>query len=168
MSRQSAAVGTAIFFVLAPGTVAGLLPYAITRWQLAPMPESYAVARIIGALCVVAGLALVIEAFVRFAIEGRGTPAPPLPTEELVVKGTYRYTRNPMYVAVTAIILGQVLIFASGPLLIYGAIVALAFHLFVVFYEEPTLARTYGAGYERYRAAVPRWIPRLPPHPYRT
>ncbi len=161
MSRQNDAIGTAIFFVLAPGTVAGLLPYAITRWHVAPMPPAYLPVRILGGLLIAAGLVLIVENFARFALEGRGTPAPPMPTEKLVVRGAYRYVRNPMYVAVIAIILGQVLLFASWPLLIYAAVIGLAFHLFVVFYEEPTLARTYGEEYEQYRSAVPRWIPRV-------
>jgi protein-S-isoprenylcysteine O-methyltransferase Ste14 len=168
MSRQTAAIGTILFFFLAPGTVAGLLPFAITRRQLTEMPPAYLPVRIAGGLLIAAGLALIVENFARFALEGRGTPAPPMPTEKLVLRGAYRYVRNPMYVAVLAIILGQMLLFASWPLLIYAVVIALAFHLFVVFYEEPTLARTYGAEYERYRASVPRWIPRLPLQPFRT
>jgi protein-S-isoprenylcysteine O-methyltransferase Ste14 len=167
MSRQTATIGTIVFFFAAPGTVAGLLPYAITRWRLPPMPPPYLAVRIAGGLLIVGGLALIVENFARFALEGRGTPAPPRPTETLVVRGAYRYTRNPMYVAVLSIILGQVLFFASLPLLIYAGAVALAFHLFVLFYEEPTLARTYGEEYERYCAAVPRWIPRFPSQPPR-
>jgi protein-S-isoprenylcysteine O-methyltransferase Ste14 len=168
MSRQSAAIGTIVFFFIAPGTVAGLLPLAITRWQMFPMPPAYQPVRFAGGLLFVAGLALLVENFARFALEGRGTPAPPMPTEKLVVRGAYRFVRNPMYVGVLAIILGQVLLFANWPLLIYAAVIALAFHLFVVFYEEPTLAETHGAEYERYRSAVPRWIPRLPLQPFRT
>ena len=168
MSRQSAAIGTAIFFFVAPGIVAGLIPYLITFWQFEEMPPTYGIVRGIGVVLIAAGLAMLIESFVRFAVEGRGTPAPPAPTEQLVVRGAYRYVRNPMYVAVAAIILGQVLLFANWLLLIYAALVVLAFHLFVVFYEEPTLARTYGAAYDKYRAAVPRWFPHIPRNPYRT
>lgn len=162
MSRQSAAIGTVIFFFIAPGIVAGLIPYLMTSWRIEPMPAAYGIVRLIGVVLIAAGLAMLIESFVRFAVEGRGTPAPPAPTEELVVRGAYRYVRNPMYVGVSAIIVGQVLLFANWGLLIYAAIIALAFHLFVVFYEEPTLARTHGASYERYRAMVPRWIPHIP------
>jgi protein-S-isoprenylcysteine O-methyltransferase Ste14 len=154
-----------LFFLLAPGTIAGLLPYAITRWRIEAMPSGYAPVRILAVLPLIAGLVLLLESFARFVVEGRGTPAPPMPTETLVVKGAYRFVRNPMYVAVTAVILGQVLLFASLPLLAYAAVVGIAFHLFVLIYEEPALARTYGAEYERYRAAVPRWIPRLPLKP---
>jgi protein-S-isoprenylcysteine O-methyltransferase Ste14 len=168
MSRQSAAVGTLVFFFVAPGVVAGLIPYIITSWRSEATPAAYAIVRVFGAILVAGGLAMLIESFVRFAVEGRGTPAPPAPTAELVVRGAYRYVRNPMYVAVSGIIIGQVLLFANWGLLIYAAVIMLAFHLFVVFYEEPTLARTHGQSYEKYRAAVPRWMPHLPPHPYRT
>ena len=105
---------------------------------------------------------LLLDAFARFAWEGRGTPAPIAPTESLVASGPYRFVRNPMYVAVVSLILGQGLLFGSAATLAYGAIVWLTVHLFVVFYEEPTLSAahpTYGA----YRAAVPRWLPRLTP-----
>ena len=99
----------------------------------------------------------------RFAIEGLGTPAPIAPTRHLVVTGFYRHVRNPMYVAVLAVILGQALLFANARLLAYGAAFWLACHLFVVFYEEPTLRRSFGADYDAFRANVPRWIPRLRP-----
>jgi protein-S-isoprenylcysteine O-methyltransferase Ste14 len=104
-----------------------------------------------------------VTAFAQFALEGRGTPAPVAPTANLVVKGLYRYVRNPMYVAVLAIILGQALLFASLAVLAYGALVLLAVHLFVVAYEEPTLHDTYGAQYDAYGRGVRRWIPRLTP-----
>jgi protein-S-isoprenylcysteine O-methyltransferase Ste14 len=161
MSRQNAALASALFFLLAPGTVAGLLPWGITRWSVQPMPAAYLPLRIIGVILLVAGLGLILESFARFVIEGRGTPAPPMPTERLVVRGAYRFVRNPMYVAVLVMILGQVLLFASLPLLLYAVVVALAFHLFVVLYEEPALARAHGVEYDAYRAAVPRWIPRF-------
>jgi protein-S-isoprenylcysteine O-methyltransferase Ste14 len=104
-----------------------------------------------------------LESFARFALQGLGTPAPVFPTRRLVVTGVYRYVRNPMYVAVAAIILGQALLFGSVALLEYGAVVWLMFHLFVLLYEEPTLRGVFGSDYEAFRAAVPRWIPRLTP-----
>jgi protein-S-isoprenylcysteine O-methyltransferase Ste14 len=105
----------------------------------------------------------VLHAFARFVVEGLGTPAPVAPTERLVVGGLYRHVRNPMYVAVAATIVGQVLIFGQPVLLAYaagfGAIVA----AFVHGYEEPVLADRFGADYEAYRRAVPAWRPRLRP-----
>jgi protein-S-isoprenylcysteine O-methyltransferase Ste14 len=109
------------------------------------------------------GSAIVLEAFGRFALEGIGTPAPVFPTKHLVVKGSYRYVRNPMYVAVTSMILGQALLLGNLHLLEYAVIPWLVAHLFVLIYEEPTLRRSFGAEYETYCAHVPRWIPRLSP-----
>ena len=90
-------------------------------------------------------------------------PAPIAPTRNLVVTGLYRYVRNPIYVAVVAIILGQAVLMGDWRLIVYGALLWLFFHVFVVAYEEPTLERTFGREYEAFRAAVPRWIPRMIP-----
>ena len=106
---------------------------------------------------------MLVETFARFALQGRGTPAPVYPTETLVVTGSYRFVRNPMYVAVVSLILGQGLLFGNLAVLAYGAAIWLIVHLFVISYEEPTLARSFGARYERYKANVRRWIPRLTP-----
>jgi protein-S-isoprenylcysteine O-methyltransferase Ste14 len=111
---------------------------------------------------VAAGAASVVHSFARFALEGRGTPAPVAPTETLVVSGQYRWVRNPMYVAVLSLIVGQALLFGSTALLWYALAIAAAFHAFVLGYEEPTLARRYGDSYERYRSSVNRWLPRPP------
>ena len=110
-----------------------------------------------------AGLVVVAECFARFARQGRGTPAPPLPTDRLVVTGLYRHLRNPMYVGVTSIVLGQALLFGSRTLVVYALAVAAAFHLFVTAYEEPVLRARYGAEYAAYCAAVRRWWPRRRP-----
>jgi len=93
-------------------------------------------------------------------MQGLGTPAPVLPPRHLVVTGLYRYVRNPMYVGVAAVIFGQALLFGSVRLLIYGALVWLAFFLFVLLYEEPKLRDTFGDEYLRFCQNVPRWIPR--------
>jgi protein-S-isoprenylcysteine O-methyltransferase Ste14 len=112
---------------------------------------------------IVAATILLLHAFARFALEGLGTPAPVAPTERLVVGGIYRHVRNPMYLAVLSIILGQALLFSSWTLVAYAVIAAAAMVSFVKFHEEPTLARRYGADYEAYRRAVPGWLPRLTP-----
>jgi protein-S-isoprenylcysteine O-methyltransferase Ste14 len=158
---RGAALGSSVFFVLAPGVVAGLLPWSITGWRVGdeyPWP-----ARAAGVALLVSGASVVVSAFVRFVTEGMGTPAPVAPTQRLVVSGAYRYVRNPMYLAVLAAILGQELILGRLELLAYGAVVAIAFVAFVRGYEEPTLLRTSGAEYEAYRRAVPGWWPRLRP-----
>jgi protein-S-isoprenylcysteine O-methyltransferase Ste14 len=114
-----------------------------------------------GLIPIAAGLVVVLDAFARFAWEGRGTPAPVAPTRTLVVSGFYRYVRNPVYVAVGALIFGQALLFASWGVALYGVVIAGAFHTFVRLYEEPTLLQAYGEEYAAYAAAVPRWIPRF-------
>lgn len=163
MRRSSAVLGSVVFFLLAPGIVAGVLPLWISGAGVRSPLAGHELLVAPGAILIVMGLAALIASFARFALEGRGTPAPIAPTAALVVTGLYRHVRNPMYVAVLAVILGQALLFASVAVLAYAAAVFVAVHAFVVSYEEPTLRRTYGAGYEAYAAAVPRWIPRLTP-----
>ena len=123
---------------------------------------SYALLVVAIALIMVVGAAVLVNAFLRFVWEGRGTPAPVAPTEELVITGPYRWVRNPMYLAVVAVIIGQALLLRQGSLLIYAAIVAAAFVAFVKLYEERVLADRYGEMYRRYQATVSGWIPRPP------
>jgi protein-S-isoprenylcysteine O-methyltransferase Ste14 len=163
MRRAFAILGTAIFLVLAPGTVAGWIPWWITRWRVQSPAIARLPLRVSGAVLVAGGVAVLLDSFARFALKGSGTPVPVFPTQHLVVSGLYRYVRNPMYVAVLAVILGQALIFGSIRLLEYAAVAWLAAQVFVVAYEEPTLRASFGAEYEAFRAAVPRWIPRLTP-----
>jgi protein-S-isoprenylcysteine O-methyltransferase Ste14 len=161
-SRASSVLGSLAFLVVAPGMVAGYVPYVISRWRFGPPLLGLAAGRVVGGLLVLAGVTSILHSFARFALEGRGTPAPVAPTETLVVSGQYRYVRNPMYVAVVGIVLGQALIFGSLPLVWYALGLWALFHAFVLAYEEPTLARTYGESYGRYRASVNRWLPRPP------
>jgi protein-S-isoprenylcysteine O-methyltransferase Ste14 len=162
MRRARAAAGTAAFLVLVPGTVAGLVPWWLTGWRSgAAYPQPV---RVIGIVLVAAGAAVLLPAFARFVIEGLGTPAPVAPTERLVVGGLYRYIRNPMYLAVLAVITGQALLLARPGLLGYATLVAAAVVAFVHGYEEPTLARRHGTVYEEYRRSVPAWWPRLRRH----
>src|SRR3954454_5869293 len=136
--RVRAWVGTLGFLVLTPGVVAGLIPGLITGWQI-PWTGGWASpATVVGAVAVLGGVPVLLDAFVRFA-RADGTPAPPAPTAHLVVVGPYRYVRNPMYLAVLTIILGQALLFGSGGALIYAGFVLLAVALFVQGYEQPTL-----------------------------
>jgi protein-S-isoprenylcysteine O-methyltransferase Ste14 len=163
MRRPTAAVGSAVFFVLAPGVVVGLIPWLLTRWQAREPLPYWAPMRVLGGLVLLAGLIVLIQAFVRFVLEGFGTPAPVAAPERLVVGGVYRYVRNPMYVAVLAAIVGQALLLGRLALLLYAAAIWLVVAAFVRFYEEPTLTRRFGADYEAYRCAVPAWWPRLRP-----
>jgi protein-S-isoprenylcysteine O-methyltransferase Ste14 len=161
--RMRAAIGTAAFLVVAPGVVTGLVPWLITGWRPGSTTPAAMVAA--GAVLTAAGCAVLLQAFGRFVLEGAGTPAPPAPTERLVIGGLYRYVRNPMYLALQAIIIGQVLLLDRPVLLYYAAAVLAMTVAFVQLYEEPKLARTYGEQYEAYRQAVPGWLPRWPRHP---
>jgi protein-S-isoprenylcysteine O-methyltransferase Ste14 len=156
----TAALGSAAFFVAAPGTFAGLCPWLITRWEI---PESSQPLRVVlGLVLIVLGLIPPIHAFIQFAKAG-GTPMPVAPTERLVVTGFNRFVRNPMYVGLLTAVLGQALLFDSLWLVLYAALFWIATASFVHWYEEPTLVRTYGEQYERYRGNVPAWTPRLTP-----
>jgi protein-S-isoprenylcysteine O-methyltransferase Ste14 len=159
--RVSAIVGTVFFLLIAPGTVAGLVPWWISGWRVRPPLLHFYPFRWLGIFLIVAGVPLLLDSFVRFALKGLGTPAPVFPTRYLVLGGLYRYVRNPMYVAVVAVIVGQGLSLGDVQVLEYAVLPWLAAHLFVVFYEEPSLRCSFGAEYETYRANVPRWIPRL-------
>jgi len=152
-----------VFFVVAPGVIAFAVPWWMTGWETRPAPPYWLPLRVAGALFVVAGTTVLVQAFVRFVREGAGTPAPVAPTERLVVGGLYRHVRNPMYLAVLSVIIGQALIFWRPSLLAYAAVVAVAFVAFVRWYEEPVLADRYGAHYTAYRRAVPGWWPRRRP-----
>ena len=152
-----------MFFALAPGVVAGLVPWWLTGWRVRALPAWWLPLRLAGVVLLAAGAVVLVQAFARFVVEGLGTPAPVAPTRELVVGGLYRYVRNPMYLAVLAAILGQALALGQLVLLPYAAVVAAAFVAFVHWYEEPTLARQFGARYQAYRQAVPGWWPRRRP-----
>jgi protein-S-isoprenylcysteine O-methyltransferase Ste14 len=162
-SRAASLAGSALFLLVAPGTLAGYLPWLITRWHFSQDFGDHVLLRGTGALLALAGGLVLVECFVRFAWRGLGTPAPIAPTRRLIVTGLYRHVRNPMYVAVFALIAGQALLLGSLTLLVYGALVWLAFHLFVLIYEEPTLRRQFPEDYAAFSRAVPRWLPRLRP-----
>lgn len=164
MGRKFGAVlGSLLFLVIAPGGLAGLMPWWISRWQMQTPFAGYGPVRVIGALFILAGLPVVLDSFARFALQGFGTPAPVFPTRRLVVQGLFRFVRNPMYVGVTSLILGQALLFGDWRLFAYAAGFWLCCHMFVVGYEEPTLRSSFGAEYDAYCTNVPRWLPRLRP-----
>lgn len=156
-------LGSFVFFLVAPGVVAGVVPFALVGWSLQPPLLGAPGERLVGVVAVAVGLACLVDCFARFALEGRGTPAPVEQTEVLVASGPYRFVRNPMYVSVVTIVLGQALLLGQGPLLPYAGVLLLVFHLFVRLYEEPTLRRRFGNSYEAYCEHVRRWWPRLTP-----
>lgn len=161
--RALAVAGSAVFLVVAPGVIAGLVPWWISHWRLGPPFFGVLLVRIGGWIMLALGLAGLLDSFARFAIQGLGTPAPVFPARHLVVTGLYRHVRNPMYVAVVSAILGQGMLLGNLPLIEYGALVWLLFHVFVLAYEEPVLRARFGSEYELFSREVPRWIPRLAP-----
>ncbi|MGH3738636.1 MAG: methyltransferase family protein [Micromonosporaceae bacterium] len=168
MRRPAAVLGSVVWFVLAPGVVAGLVPWWLTGWRFAPAPLGPLGPlglglRVVGAVLIAAGVVVLIGAFARFVVEGLGTPAPVAPPGRLVVGGLYRYVRNPMYLAVLATLVGQALLLWAPVLLGYAAVVTLVELFFVYGYEEPTLRASFGTQYDEYRRHVPAWWPRLRP-----
>ena len=163
MRRTTAAAGSVLFFAIAPGVVAGLVPWWLTGWRVRGPLAHWAPVRVAGVIMLTAGAVVLAQAFVRFVAEGRGTPAPVAPTERLVTGGLYRHVRNPMYVAVVAAITGQALALGQPVLLGYAAAVWITVASFVRWYEEPALARQFGAQYEAYRRSVRAWWPRIRP-----
>lgn len=154
---------TLLFTVVVPGTVAVLIPYRILRASAGTEAGAPGAVRLVALLIGGIGVAVYLWCAFDFALAGRGTPAPIDPPRRLVIRGLYRWTRNPMYLGVGSILLAEALYFASKPLLVYAGFVLACFHVFVVAYEEPALARRFGASYDRYRASVPRWLIRVPP-----
>jgi len=161
MQRSTAAVGSSVFFLLAPGVVAGLVPWWLTGWQVRGALSDWVLLRAAGLVLLAAGAIVLVHAFIQFVVQGIGTPAPVAPTAHLVVGGLYRHVRNPMYLAVLAAIVGQALFLGQPGLLLYAAVVAAAVISFVYGYEQPTLRAQFGDQYEAYRRAVPGWWPRL-------
>jgi protein-S-isoprenylcysteine O-methyltransferase Ste14 len=158
MSRARAAVGTVVFLFLAPGVVAGVIPWLLTRWEVDR--ALWLPVRLAGGVILASSVGVLLHAFARFVVEGIGTPAPVAPTERLVIGGLYRYVRNPMYLAVVGAIIGQALLLGQLELLIYAGVMQLIFVAFVHWYEEPTLHRQFGEEYDAYKRAVPAWRPR--------
>jgi len=164
---RRALLGTIAFTLIVPGTLIVLIPYLLTGWQLRPPLLGIEATRTLGVALIVLAAPLFFRFLSGFVREGHGTPAPIAPPEHLVVGGPFRWIRNPGYVAVVSLVAGQALLFGSGAVLAYAAFLAVAFHLFVVLYEEPTLRRQFGTEYESYCREVPRWIPRPRPSRWR-
>jgi protein-S-isoprenylcysteine O-methyltransferase Ste14 len=152
------ALRSIVWALLLPGLVAGYVPWAF--FGLAEVDLSWHdPEHVIGAMLVASGTALLIACIWEFARSGRGTLSPVDPPRELVVQGLYRYVRNPMYLSVTTILLGEILLTKSVALLVYWAIWFAIVNLFVMGYEEPWLRKQFGESYEKYARSVGRWIP---------
>jgi protein-S-isoprenylcysteine O-methyltransferase Ste14 len=152
------ALRSLLFLIIAPGMVAGYIPLVLLRKgpQLETGPFAY-----LAFPFWIVGAVILLWSFWNFLVDGRGTPAPIDPPKELVATGFYRYVRNPMYVGVLLILIGHFLWFKNVWLLVYTVVAFLIVHLFITLYEEPTLKRKFGAGYEEYLKKVPRWLPRF-------
>jgi protein-S-isoprenylcysteine O-methyltransferase Ste14 len=144
-----------------PGVVAGYVPWALFGLREARF-EASDLLQVVGFVCALAGVALLLACVVEFARSGRGTLSPIDPPRALVVRGLYRYVRNPMYLSVSMIVLGEAAIARSIELVGYWAAVFLAANLFVIFYEEPNLRGRFGPSFDEYTRQVRRWIPRFP------
>jgi len=165
MTRGFAVLGSAVFFLIAPTTLAGVVPWMMSQWSLqAPFCDLQPI-RWLGVVLILLGIPVLVDTFARFALQGGGTPAPVAPPQHLVITGPNRYVRNPIYLALVAIVLGQGLLLGNASLLVYGVLLWVGFHIFVLAYEEPTLRETFGAEYDTYCANVSRWLPRLPGSP---
>ena len=159
VDKTRAAAGSFLFLLVAPGVVAGVVPWLLTGWEVER--SWWPPIQVAGVVLIVAGGAVLLHAFGWFVLEGIGTPAPVAPTRKLVVGGLYRYVRNPMYLAVGATIVGQALLLGQPVLFAYAALFFAVAASFVHWYEEPTLRRQFGDEYDAYRREVPGWWPRF-------
>jgi len=155
------ALGTIIFSILVPGTWIVLVPYLFMASNLELYPLDIGPFRFLGLIPIVGGITIYLWCAWGFTSLGKGTPAPIAPPRNLVIKGLYRYVRNPQYVGVVLILFGEALLFESTTLFVYAVLGFAIFHATVVFYEEPTLRRKFTDSYKLYCDSVPRWIPRL-------
>lgn len=150
-------IKTIIFTIFIPGTVTILVPYWLLSSGSTPIqPGPF---RYVGVLPLLIGVAIYCWCAWDFAFAGKGTPAPFDPPKELVVRGLYHYVRNPMYVGILSILLGEALLFASWRIFAYTAFALVFYSLVVVLYEEPTLRHKFGESYRQYCQSVRRWIP---------
>jgi protein-S-isoprenylcysteine O-methyltransferase Ste14 len=153
------ALKTILFILLVPGLLLGAMPIWLV--QTDTVLFSFGVFRWLAVPFWVAGTAVMLWCAWAFTVRGRGTPSPTDPPRELVVSGLYRYVRNPIYLGVLAVFVGYVLWHPSRAILLCPVLVAVSSHLFVIFYEEPHLRKTFGEAYDAYCKAVPRWNPKL-------
>jgi len=153
-------IKTLIFTLLLPGVFLVLVPYFLLSWFGDGFTVEIGSFRYFGVLPVLLGILIYIQCAWSFASLGKGTPAPIDPPKELVVKALYKYVRNPMYLGVLFLLIGEVIFFGSLLIFLYSALVFLCFHIIVVIYEEPHLRARFGDLYNIYCDSVPRWIPR--------
>ena len=149
---------TLLFTLMVPGTVVVLLPYLLIHSELRSIEAAGGIYPYLSLIFFVPGALIYFKSTGDFAFVGQGTPAPADPPRRLVIKGLYRYTRNPMYIGIILLLLGQLVLYHVPQLLAYCLMVPVAFQLFILYYEEPTLIEKFGAPYLRYKQEVPRWL----------
>jgi protein-S-isoprenylcysteine O-methyltransferase Ste14 len=154
----SLALRSVLFTLVVPGIGAVVVPWWIlTRGGSTPVVGNW-----VAIAVVVAGATLYVVCLRLFAVVGRGTPGPWDAPRRFVAVGPYRWVRNPIYIGAILVVSGEAWLFASRALVVYAVGMAVSCHLFVVWYEEPTLRRRFGEGYAAYTTSVPRWVPRAP------
>jgi protein-S-isoprenylcysteine O-methyltransferase Ste14 len=156
------ALRSLLYTILIPGTVTVLLPYLIVSATGAIVAAPLGILQVLGLLAMALGAAILLRCIWEFMVTGRGTLAPVDPPTQLVVRGLYRYVRNPMYFGAFILLLGEAALFESVPLLQYAIAWFIIINLIVLFGEEPVLRRRFGDSYQRYTAAVRRWVPTRP------
>ena len=152
---------TLIFTLVGPGSFTVWIPYFLLSSQVELFPFKTQAFRPVGAVLAALGVAFYGWCAWNFAFVGQGTPAILDPPKKLVSRGLYRFVRNPMYIGMSLIMMGESIFFSSSTLWVYALLVWFGFHLFVLWYEEPHLRKKFGSPYEEYCRTVPRWIPRL-------
>jgi len=158
-----AAFGTLVFTIVVPGTWTVVIPYLVLASDFRIATVQIGPFRFLGVVPILLGVLTYLWCAWDFTFAGRGTPAPVAPPKELVVKGLYRYVRNPIYVGIVLILLGESVLFESVELLLYAGLTFLLFHTWVLIYEEPTLSNKFSDSYAHYCDTVPRWIPKPGP-----
>jgi protein-S-isoprenylcysteine O-methyltransferase Ste14 len=154
-------VRTITYAALFIGLLLVYLPARLLSWSGMVRPTTFEMPQVAGIVIGAAGAAVALWCIFTFAFIGRGTPAPFDPPRRLVIRGPYRFVRNPMYIGAGLALAGAALYYESWPMLVYAALFLLVTHIFVVSYEEPTLRRTFEQEYEEYCRRVRRWWPRV-------
>ena len=147
------------FTILQPGTAAVLIPWLLLRGTGTRLvPDEWTALHLVGLVLAAIGLTIMMICIWRFPSEGQGTISPVDPTRKLVTGGLYKYSRNPIYVGVTILLLGEAIYFLSWRLVVYAVVLLFVFHIWILLHEEPRLRRVFGAEYDEYSARVRRWI----------
>jgi len=150
---------TIIFTIFVPGTVVVYIPYRLLASESGRPFLALGFFRYVGVVPIVLGAVIYLRCAWDFTFTGRGTPAPIDPPKQLVVRGFYRWVRNPMYVGILLLLFGEAWLFESRNIFVYAAVAFLFFHIWVLLYEEPILKQKFGESYQRYCDTVPRWFP---------